>query len=868
MGLERYRQKRRFDRTPEPRGRESRRGREDALRFVVQKHAARRLHYDFRLELDGVLKSWAVPKGPSLVAEDRRLAAQTEDHPLEYFDFEGVIPKGEYGGGTVLLWDQGTWEPVGDPRRGLEKGELTFRLDGRKLRGRFHLVRLRQRAADRGKSSWLLFKGRDAEARSGGAPVTDAEPRSVATGRDMDEVARDADRVWSSEMGEVEARGAPPPAQPGALSGARRATMPRTLAPQLATLADVVPEGDEWLHELKHDGYRLVARVEGGQVRLVTRAGNDWTDRFPTVVAAVSALGADSALVDGEAVVLDEEGRSRFQSLQETLGQPGAPVHFFVFDLPYLDGHDLRDCRLGDRKRLLRELVARAGKSPTLRYSDHQLGDGPAFLAEACRLGVEGVVSKREDAPYRSERSRAWIKVKCSRRQEFVIAGFTDPAGSRVGLGALLLGAHDASGELRYAGKVGTGFDTRTLTTLRETLSPLERASPAVARAPRARGQHWVEPRLVAEVSFTEWTRDGRVRHPVYLGLREDKPAGEVRIEEEDALTDRPPASRKAARRVSAPRAAREARREPPRAISSPEPPPPVRAVVAGVRLSTPDRVYYPESGVTKSELAQYYERMADRVLPGLVERPLSLVRCPEGREGECFYQKRAWRSIPDAVPRVVVRKGRAAYAMVSDLASLVSLVQVGVLEVHVWGARADQLERPDVLVVDIDPDPSLPWSRVAEAAVLLRELFQALELVPFVRSTGGKGLHVVVPLERRSTWEEVKQFAHGVAGQLVRAAPDRFTANMSKARRPGKIFLDVFRNAPESTAIASWSTRARPGAPVAATLDWSEIETDEAPRVTLRDAPSRLVLPDPWAEFERSRRRLTDSMRRRVGAS
>jgi bifunctional non-homologous end joining protein LigD len=893
MALEKYREKRRFDRTPEPRGRERRRA-GGALRFVVQKHAASRLHYDFRLELDGVLKSWAIPKGPSLVPGDRRFATQTEDHPIEYAAFEGVIPKGEYGGGTVMVWDEGTWEPVGDPRRGLDKGELTFLLSGHKLRGRFHLVRLRGRNGSKaGKSDWLIFKGRDAEARASGAPsVTDSETRSVVTGRDMDEIARDKDRVWSSESGEVDVPGARPPGDPAALPGARGGPLPRTLSPQLATLSSAVPEGDEWVHELKHDGYRLIARVEGRDVRLITRAGNDWTDRFPTLAAAVGALGLDSALLDGEAVVLDEEGRSRFQALQESFAGGQRPVQLFVFDLPYLDGYDLRGCRLDDRKRLLREVVARAGEDSPIHYSDHQVGRGPAFLAEACRNGVEGVVSKRADAPYRSERGEAWIKVKCSRRQEFVIAGFTDPEGSRVGLGALLLGAHDAAGKLRYAGKVGTGFDNKTLTDLRKRLGAIQRDTPPVADAPRERGQHWVEPRLVGEVSFTEWTRDRRIRHPTFLGLREDKPAGEVRFEQEEVAGPPPPAGKARTKAKPAPEArskaksAPEARTNAPPVrgkgassvavsrrtpASSPSPsagePPPVRAVVAGVRLSNPDRVYFPESGITKSEIAQYYERMADRVLPGLVERPLSLVRCPEGREGECFYQKRAWRSIPASVPRVVVKKGRAAYAMVTDLPSLVSLVQVGVLELHVWGARADQLERPDTVVVDIDPDEGLPWKRVAEAAYLLREVFETVGLVPFVRSTGGKGLHVVVPLERRSSWEEVKQFAAAAAGQLVRAAPDRFTANMSKAKRPGKIFLDVFRNDPESTAIASWSTRARPGAPVAATLAWDEIEGDEAPRVTLRDAPARLDRPDPWASYERSRRRLTEAMGRRLGA-
>jgi len=517
--LETYRRKRAFDRTPEPRG-EGRGGRPGgARRFVVQKHAARRLHYDFRLELDGVLKSWAVPKGPSLVPGDRRLAVQTEDHPLEYAGFEGVIPRGEYGGGTVAVWDEGTWEPIGDPHRGLEKGELTFRLAGRKLRGRFHLVRLRPRPGARdNKADWLLFKGKDEAAREPGSPaVTEAEPLSVLTGRDLDEVSQ-------GDHGTLD---------PAALRSARKAPLPRSLRPQLATLVEAPPEGEEWLHELKLDGYRIIAREKDGRVRLLTRAGNDWTDRFGSLAEAVGRLPVESALLDGEAVVLDAHGRSRFQALQQAFARKRPDFQLFLFDLPYLDGYDLRACPLVERKRLLRGLLARAPDRSPLHYSDHQQGQGRAFFAEACRSGVEGVVSKRADAPYTSRRSRAWLKVKCTRRQELVIVGFTDPGGSRRGLGALLLGAHDAAGTMRYAGRVGTGFDAKTLLALRERLGGLERRTPPAAGAPSARGQHWVAPRLVAEVSFTEWTRDGRIRHPSFLGLREDKPASEVRFERE-----------------------------------------------------------------------------------------------------------------------------------------------------------------------------------------------------------------------------------------------------------------------------------------------------------------------------------------------
>jgi len=903
MGLEEYRRKRDFKKTPEPRGRKAR-SKAVERRFVVQKHAARRLHYDFRLELDGVLKSWAVPKGPSLVPAEKRLAAQTEDHPLDYADFEGVIPKGEYGGGTVVVWDRGYWTPIGDPHAGLEKGDLTFDLAGDKLRGRWHLVRMKPRKGE--KPSWLLIKGRDSSARDENAPeITEEEPQSVLTGRDLEEVARDADRVWSSEEGEVGGNTPVlPPADPRGVSGSRKAAMPKSLAPQLATLVDAAPLGDEWIHELKLDGYRVIARLEKGKVRLSTRSGQDWTDRFASVAEAVTTLPVETACLDGEVVVLDAKGRSDFQALQQSFGQ-ASRLHYFVFDLLYLNGYDLRDSPLIERKRLLQQLLARVPAGSPLLYSDHVVGHGDVFYKEACERGVEGIVSKLADAVYRSERTRTWLKVKCSRRQEFVIAGFTEPAGSRSGLGALLLAVHDAEGTLRYAGKVGTGFDTQTLLELRALLEPIEGAKP-VAGAPKAKGQHWVEPRYVAEISFTEWTRDGRVRHPVFVGLREDKSPEEIGLEtpkpvgeevKEIASTKSNTAgSRRATKsKVAGTTGSRKATKSkatkskvnsstgsrkaaPAKQSASPgartsasarrsASPPPLRSEVAGVRLSNPDRVYWPEVGITKSELATYYETMAERVLPGLIHRPLSLVRCPEGREGECFYQKHADRTVPASVPRVVVKEGRTPYAMIEDLPSLISLVQIGVLEFHVWGARADRLDRPDLLVVDLDPDPSVGWRRLAEAAQLLRVLFEEFGLVPFVRSTGGKGLHVVVPLERGVTWEALKEFAADAAQQLVRTAPSRFTANMSKAKREGKIFLDVFRNAPEATAIASWSARARPGAPVAATLAWEELESKKQPLILLRDAPARLREPDPWADFQTSRRAITKPMRERMSA-
>ncbi|HEX2486887.1 MAG TPA: DNA ligase D, partial [Myxococcota bacterium] len=756
----------------------------------------------------------------------------------------------------MIVWDRGTWKAIGDPHEGLEEGKLDFELFGEKLRGRWHFVRLRPRPQERGRTSWLLIKGRDAAARPATAgAVVSTEPQSVLTGRVLEEVARDADRVWSSRTGE---RGGPrvaAPGDPSALAGAARAPLPRRAEPQLATLVKEAPDGPEWLHEIKLDGYRLLGTVQKGSARLVSRNGHDWSDRFPDLVAALRALPAREAIVDGEAVVFDAKGRSQFQALQAALasGRARNGIQLVLFDCLHLDGWDVRGAPLSARKQLLRALLARSSGG-ALHFSDHVVGRGPDVHAEACASGVEGIVSKRVDAPYRAGRTRDWRKVKCHKRQEFVIVGWSEPAGTRVGLGALLLGAHDAEGRLRYCGKVGTGFADATLSSLRARLESLAQPRSAVVDPPRARGLHWVRPELVAEVSFTEWTRDGRVRHPVFQGLREDKPARDVRIETEERSdgrrtrdsaeappdgADAAPADATSAGETSTEKSARggagrRAGRGGRTARGSAEP-----ASLAGVRLSHPDRVYYPDLGITKRELAEYYETVSERALPGLARRPLTLLRCPEGIEGEVFYQKHANASVPAAVQRVRVRGDRQPYAMVTDLASLISLVQIGVLELHVWGARADKLDRPDIVVFDLDPDAAVPWSRVVETARALRAYLDDLGVVAFPRVTGGKGVHLVVPIERRSTWDAVRGFSRGVALELVRLAPKLFTANMSKAGRAGKIYIDWVRNTVEATAIASYSPRARPGAPVALPLSWDELESLDGPlRESIRQAP------------------------------
>jgi bifunctional non-homologous end joining protein LigD len=897
MELETYRRKRDFAQSPEPKGAPGREptgrpraGRAAALQFVVQKHAARRLHYDLRLELDGVLLSWAVPRGPSLDPRARRLAVKVEDHPLEYAGFEGVIPPKQYGAGAVIVWDWGAWVPEGDPTRELAAGRLHFRLEGQKLRGEWRLVRTGDDG--RGRERWLLFKARDEEARTGAAAaIVERAPRSVVSGRDLDAVAADADRTWTSE-GEA-------PADPGrtssadvaTLAGARPAPLPDRLpAPQLATAVEGPPGGDGWLSEIKLDGYRLIARVDhraggeggagrrGGPVRLVTRQGHDWTARFPTIAEALAALPCETALLDGEAVVLDRRGVSRFEALQNALGQRRPDLFYVAFDLLHRDGVELCGVSQRGRKEALRRLLARGPLGGPLRYGEHVEGPPAALLREACRLGLEGIVCKRADAPWRAGRTRAWVKVKCLERQELVVVGYTEPAGSRVGFGALALAARE-EGAWRYCGKVGTGFSGATLRALLDRLRPLARRDPPFPEVPvelrRGGRVHWVEPRLVVEVAFAEWTAAGVVRHARYEGLREDRPPEEVvrerkrpapRADGEAPPEGAPPAARAAAETSRA----GTSRAEPSRAVE----PAPGEAAPAGpaarVRFTHPKKVLYPDLGLTKADLAQYYALVADRMLPQAARRPLTLVRCPNGASGTCFYQKHAYESVPDAVPRVAIPGKDERYLMLSDLPSVLHLVQLGVLEFNVWCAQADRLDRPDLLVIDLDPGPDVGWPAVVDAAQRIRAQLERVGLTAFARVTGGKGLHLVVPIERRATWEEARAAAEGIARGLAKRDPQRFTAVMAKRERTGRIFVDYLRVAPEATAVASFSTRARPGGFVALPRAWDDLEGPEPPRITVRDvlaAPDLVRGPDPWRGFEDARARLTRAAQRELGA-
>lgn len=809
-----YRAKRDFSKTAEP----SDKSRAEAMpaggyRFVVQKHAATRLHYDFRLELDGVLLSWAVTRGPSLNPDDKRLAVRTEDHPLAYAGFEGTIPAGEYGGGTVMLWDQGTWEPHPgkDPRTTLEEGHLHFTLHGSRMKGEWLMIRLKPRGKEKSEN-WLLRKIADEHA-AGSDDLVGGFLTSVTTNRTMEQIA-DGKKAAKSKAkeGKVQTRKGKPPAF-------------RDL--QLATLVDHVPSGSRWLHEIKYDGYRTLIAVGGGAARAYTRSGLDWSERYPAVLAEAAELDVSSALIDGEAVVQQADGRTSFQALQTALKDDPEGIVFYAFDLLELDGEDLAGLPLEQRKERLSALLA--GRSGHLIYSDHVVGRGEELFERMCKSGLEGVVSKRADARYTGGRTATWVKTKCTRRQEFVLVGWT-PSDKGREFRSLLLGTHEDD-KLRYAGKVGTGFPAALREELMAKMAPLEQAKPTVS-APRSevRGVHWIAPKLVAEIAFTEFTGDGVLRHPSFLGLRGDKAARSVVLEE----------------------------------------PKPVDQVVAeavgsGVKISNRQRVIFPEGKLTKGDLADYYEAVAPIMLPWLGERPVSLVRCPQGRAKKCFFQKHDAGTFGDAVKHVPIKEKdghKEEYLYVDSAAGILTCVQMGTIEFHGWGSRVADVEKADRLVFDLDPDEGLAFEDVIGAAGHLRELLAEIGLTTFPMVTGGKGVHVVAPLTPSAEWLQVKDFAQRFAQALAQAEPERFTAALAKAKRKGLIFIDYLRNQRGATAVMPYSARSRPGGPIAVPLSWEELRglekasswhiTDAAEmlqRATSRDlahwGKAEQVLPD-----------------------
>ncbi|MDX3924946.1 MAG: DNA ligase D [Shinella sp.] len=830
MALETYRKKRDFTATPEPKGRKAR-SRGDS--FVIQKHDATRLHYDFRLEMDGVLKSWAVTKGPSLVPGEKRLAVHVEDHPLEYGGFEGTIPKGEYGGGTVIVWDRGTWKPVHDPHKGYAKGHLEFELSGEKLAGRWHLIRMAHKPREK-RENWLLIKGEDDAARSEGDPdILEERPESVKTGREIDDVAGEAPG-WSSKTGRIkkkaskakqiaddETSDAPAAPDPSKVKGAKKAALPDFVPPTLATLSSSPPSGSRWIHEIKFDGYRLQARIAAGRVKLLTRSGLDWTKRFgKQVVSDLKDLPLGTALVDGELVVETGSGASDFSALQSDLSEGRSDRFvFYAFDLLHLDGYDLTAVPLTDRKSLLEQIVGNG--VGTVRYSSHFDESGAMVLRHACRLSLEGVISKQRDAPYRSGRGKGWLKAKCSARQEFVVAGYVPSTTSRRAIGSLVLGVYDG-GKLHHVGRVGTGFSA---TVAQDLFKRLERmrvsASPFDERltAEEARQARFVRPELVAEIEFRAWTADGNLRHSSFRGLREDKPAKEI-------VREAPKASAKAA---------------------SPQ--------QRTVKLTHPDRIYWPDEGVTKEGLADYYAEVWTHIAPFIVGRPLALLRCPSGIGGEKFFQKHAWKGLNRNIVLVKDPKEPSEDLLISinDLDGLMGLVQGAVLEIHPWGSTIGDWERPDTIIMDLDPGEEVRWDAVISAAEETRERLKAAGLEAFVKTSGGKGLHVVSPLKPKADWQEVKAFTKAISDAMASDSPDRFVSTITKSKRHGKILVDYLRNQRGATAVAAFSTRARPGAAVSTPLSWDELNPGIGPSYfTVANISTRLAAlsADPWEDF------------------
>ena len=879
MSLRAYHAKRKFSATPEPRGRTARR---NGSRFVIQKHAARRLHYDLRLELDGVMKSWAVTRGPSLVPGEKRLAVRVEDHPIEYNTFEGTIPQGQYGGGTVLIWDRGTWTPDGDAERGLEQGRLDFTLDGDKLHGAWHLVRMRARPGEK-RENWLLIKARDDAARGARDPdILEAEPDSVATGRSIDEIAAARrGRVWQSSRGAngQAARAAKAKTARGAKGArAKKETQPEQtrrrndpdggqrlpdfIAPSLATLSAQAPSGVGWVHEIKFDGYRIEARLDHGKVRLLTRKGLDWTEKFPNIAQAVTKLGATTALIDGEVVVEDARGVSSFSALQAALkAHARDPFVYYAFDLMHLDGRDLTGAPLVERKAALERLLGRAGKKGPIRYSEHLGEDGAVVHKRACAMSLEGIVSKRADAPYRSGRSDAFIKIKCANAQEFVVGGYVPSSAHPHAIGALAVGYYEGA-RFVYAGRMGTGYTRAIARDLWQRLQPLEVTSAPFDKMPateRRRDTHWVRPQLVIESEFRGWTADGLLRQAAFKGVREDKPAAEVVREMpvmDKSSKRRSPAKAAAHAARSASKRSSPARHRAARPASSAKP-----RREGGARLTHPDRVYWIDVGVTKQDLADYYRAVWDWMAPQVLGRPLALVRCPEGTKGQCFFQKHASAGISAQKLRTVIDKNGRQIIAVDDVEGLTSLVQAGVLEVHVRGSLIDSLERCDRIVFDLDPGEGLGWSDIVAAARDVHDRLAAIDLESFVKLSGGKGVHVVLPIAP-TDWDETKTFVQAFAQAMAADHPDRYVAKMAKSIRAGKLFIDYLRNSLEQTSVAAYSTRARAGAPVSVPVSWAELgRTTGANQYTIRNVMQRLdgLAQDPWRDIGRVRQKLPD---------
>jgi bifunctional non-homologous end joining protein LigD len=869
--LKTYRSKRDFSKTAEPSGASTKR-KPGGNRYLIQKHDASRLHYDFRLEHRGVLLSWAVTRGPSLDPHDKRLAVHVEDHPLDYGDFEGTIPEGEYGGGTVMLWDEGTWEPVGDVDEGLAKGDFKFILHGERLKGKWVLVRMRPRPGERSKhENWLLIKERDEYATEEKTPVIERVMKSVRTGRTMDEIAAGNLEWTRTGAREKTATAKSDDAKPGARKRETRAKsrrgsrasasdpeddssgppakLPKFVEPQLATLVDDPPPGDGWVHEIKYDGYRALAAVAGGKVRIFTRKALDWTERYGPLVRPLADLPCRSALLDGEIAVADEKGHTDFGALQAALGEGGDGIVFYAFDLLEVDGVDLKRRPLLERKAKLAELLKDQPQGGPIIYSDHVVGHGADVFAQACGMGLEGIISKRADAPYSSTRGKSWLKIKCGMGQEFIVIGWRPSDVQGRPFSSILVGVREGD-RIVYRGRVGSGFGEREQEELWPELQKRTIAKPAAEGIPREilRDAKFVRPELIAEIAFRGWTHDEVVRQASYKGLRNDKKAADVVAEKPkhtEQVVDTKTKERGMGGLVT---------------IDSDRDRGTIE--IEGVRVTHPNRVLYGGTRITKKRLIEYYLDVADLLLPHVAGRPLSLVRCPEGAEHECFFQKHASRGFPNTFKAVRIKEksGSDDYLYIEDKAGLVGAVQMGVLELHLWGSTVKALETPDRMVFDFDPDEKLDFKAVKAAATEMRDRLQALKLTSFLMTSGGKGLHVIVPLKPGSTWEHFRDFAEAMARSMAEDSPDRYLAKATKAERGGRIFIDYLRNGRGATAIAPFSSRVRKGGTVAWPLAWEELpRLKDAHPATVETAAAMLKKrkKDPWEGYFKVRQKL-----------
>lgn len=859
LSLEKYHRKRNFGVTKEPFGKKKSTKRSKLI-YVIQKHAASHLHYDFRLELDGVLISWAVPKGPSLDPKVKHLAMHVEDHPIEYAKFEGIIPKGEYGGGTVMIWDEGTWEPLDEnARAAYHKGHMTFELHGKKLKGVWKLIRIRGKD-DKGKDPWLLFKVEDKYSKDEDEyDIKKEKPYSATTKRSLEEISGEKKRVWTRE-GEIKQSKKKLSVKRTRLTldlsktkGAKKKSIPLFINPELATLVTDAPAGEKWLHEIKWDGYRLLARIHNGEVMLLTRHNKDWTYQFPSLVRALKSLKFKDIILDGEVVALDKNKKTNFQILQNSMEDLNLDIEliYYVFDIQYYDNCLLLDVPLIERKRILEKILNSKKETPVVRYNDHIVGSGDAVFKNACKYSLEGIVSKKIDSRYSPRRTKDWLKVKCVRRQEFVIAGYTDPKSSRKYFGALLLGYYDKNKNLIYCGRVGTGFSHQSLKEISEILFKYKTDAMPFESFPErvTKSIHWLKPKMVAEIEYLEMTDEGILRHPSFKGLREDKNSKSISLElpKEVAETNMKTKSKKR------------------------DDTPPKKSKHTETIFTNLDRVLYPGQGITKGDLVEYYESVADWIMPHIKNRPLTLVRCPAGNHKKCFYQKHMNENVPKEIKSIpILEHGKyEPYICINNLQGLMGLVQMGVLEIHPWGSNNKDVEKPDRLIFDLDPAPDVGWKEVIDTAFKLHEFFDYLNLKNFVKTTGGKGLHVVIPIKPTLYWDEIRDITKRIADLMVEINPTKYIATMSKSKRTGKIFIDYLRNSRGATAVAAYSTRARDHAPVAVPLSWEELTTKIKPNgFTIENINERLnkLKSDPWEEFFKTKQSITGKIKKELG--